>query len=88
MCTTLQVSRAGYYAWVDRPPSARAVDDQQLAARVREIHEVTKKRYGAPRVQKELAKAHDIRVSQKRVARLMRQEGRERVLVGASSARR
>ncbi len=75
MCTTLQVSRAGYYAWVDRPPSARAVDDQQLAVRVREIHELTKKRYGAPRVQKELAKAQDVHVSQKRVARLMRQEG-------------
>ena len=75
MCTTLQVSRAGYYAWVDRPPSARAVDDQQLAVRIRDIHELTKQRYGAPRVQKELAKAQDIRVSQKRVARLMRQAG-------------
>lgn len=71
----LRVSRAGYYAWVDRPPSAHANDDQLLAVRVREIHELTKKRYGAPRVQKELAKAQDIHVSQKRVARLMRQEG-------------
>ena len=44
-------------------------------SRVREIHELTKKRYGAPRVQKELAKAQDIHVSQKRIARLMRQEG-------------
>jgi transposase InsO family protein len=75
MCSMLRVSRAGYYAWVDRPPSAHAVEDQQLAARVREIHELTKKRYGAPRVQKQLAKAQDIHVSQKRVARLMRQEG-------------
>ena len=75
MCRTLKVSRAGYYAWVDRPPSAHALDDQQLAVRVREIHELTKKRYGAPRVQKELAKAQDVHVSQKRVARLMRQEG-------------
>ncbi len=75
MCSMLRVSRAGYYAWVDRPPSAHAAEDQRLAARVREIHELTKKRYGAPRVQKELAKAQDIHVSQKRVARLMRQEG-------------
>jgi transposase InsO family protein len=71
----LRVSRAGYYAWVDRPPSVHAGDDQLLAVRVREIHELTKKRYGAPRVQKELAKAQDIHVSQKRIARLMRQEG-------------
>jgi transposase InsO family protein len=75
MCSTLEVSRAGYYAWVGRPPSAHAAEDQQLAVRVREIHELTKKRYGAPRVQRELAKAQDIHVSQKRVARLMRQEG-------------
>jgi putative transposase len=75
MCSMLKISRAGYYAWVDRPPSAHAAADQKLAAKVREIHELTKKRYGAPRVQKELAKAQDVHVSQKRVARLMRQEG-------------
>ncbi len=75
MCQELEVSRAGFYAWVGRPPSAHAVEDQRLAVRVREIHEVTKNRYGAPRVQKELAKAHDIHVGRKRVARLMRQEG-------------
>ena len=75
MCQELEVSRAGFYAWVGRPPSAHTVDDQLLAARVREIHELTKKRYGAPRVQKELAKVQDIHVGRKRVARLMRQEG-------------
>jgi transposase InsO family protein len=75
MCQELDVSRAGFYAWVGRPPSARAVDDQLLAVRVREIHELTRKRYGAPRVQKELAKAQGIHVGRKRVARLMRQEG-------------
>jgi putative transposase len=75
MCSMLEVSRAGYYAWVGRPPSAHAAEDEQLAVRVREIHELTRKRYGAPRVQRELAKAQDIHVSQKRVARLMRQGG-------------
>ena len=25
MCRVLQVSKAGYYAWVKRPPSARAM---------------------------------------------------------------
>ena len=75
MCSMLEVSRAGYYASVDRPPSAHATEDQRLTVRVREIHELTKKRYGAPRVQRELAKAQDIHVSQKRVARLMRQDG-------------
>lgn len=75
MCSMLRVSRAGYYAWVDRPQSAHTADDRALAVRVREIHDLTRKRYGAPRVQSELAKAQDVHVRQKRVARLMRQEG-------------
>ena len=75
MCRTMKVSRAGYYAWIDRPPSAHAVEDQKLAVLVRAAHEKSKKRYGAPRVQKALAKKDDVHVSQKRVARLMRQEG-------------
>ena len=75
MCRSLKVSRAGYYAWVDRPPSAHARDDKQLAVLVREVHELSRKRYGAPRVQKELAATNDVHVSAKRVGRLMRQEG-------------
>jgi putative transposase len=75
MCRSLKVSRAGYYAWIDRPPSAHAVSDEKLTILVRDVHERTKKRYGAPRVQRELAEAQDVHVGQKRVARLMRQEG-------------
>ncbi len=74
MCRSLKVSRAGYYAWVDRPPSAHDVEDKELAVLVREVHELSRKRYGAPRVQKELAATNDVHLSQKRVARLMRQE--------------
>ncbi len=75
MCFLLAVSRAGFYAWVGRPPSAHAVDDRRLAVLVREAHELSRKRYGAPRVQKALAATTDVHVSQKRVGRLMRQEG-------------
>ncbi len=75
MCRSLKVSRAGYYAWVDRPPSAHDVEDKELAVLVREVHELSRRRYGAPRVQKELAATNDVHLSQKRVARLMRQEG-------------
>lgn len=75
MCSSLKVSRAGYYAWVDRPPSAHAVEDKRLAILVRDVHEQSRKRYGAPRVQKALAATNDVHVSPKRVGRLMRQEG-------------
>jgi putative transposase len=75
LCRVLDVSRAGFYASVGRPPSNQAVDYQKLAVLVRAAHEKSKRRYGAPRVQKALAKAQDVSVSQKRVARLTRQEG-------------
>ena len=75
LCRVLEVSRAGFYAAVGRPPSAHTLEDQKLAVLVRAAHEKSRKRYGAPRVQKELAEAQDVHVSQKRVARLMHQEG-------------
>lgn len=75
MCFLLAVSRAGFYAWVGRPPSAHAVEDQRLVVLVRAAHEGSRQRYGAPRVQEALAATHDVHVSRKRVGRLMRQEG-------------
>jgi hypothetical protein len=60
MCSSQEVSRAGYYAWIDRPPSAHAVDDQRLVVMVREAPEESGKRYCAPRAQKELAATNDV----------------------------
>ena len=38
MCRVLQVSRSGYYAWRDRPPSKRAKENAALTERIRAIH--------------------------------------------------
>ena len=74
MCSTLRVSRSGYYAWRHRPQSNRSKANQELRSRIRAIHEGSGKTYGARRIQDEL---HDegLRCSTKRVARLMRLEG-------------
>src|SRR3984893_2102206 len=79
MCRILGVSPSGYYAWVKRPTSARAVMDAGLTAKIRAAHAASKGTYGAPRLRIDLAEA-GIRVSRKRVARLMRNVG----LVGVS----
>jgi transposase InsO family protein len=73
LCRALKVSRAGYYAWRGRPPSARAVEDARLSVVVRESHVKSRKTYGSPRVHAEL-RAQEIFVSRKRVIRLMRAE--------------
>ena len=75
MCRLLGVSPAGYYAWRERPPSARAEADAVLTARIRAIHAASHGTYGAPRVHAEL-RAEGQRVGRKRVARLMRADGR------------
>jgi putative transposase len=74
MCSLLNVSRSGYYAWRGRPPSARSRADARLTERIREIHAASYKTYGAPRIHAALC-ANGTRTSRKRVARLMRVAG-------------
>lgn len=75
MCKLLGVSRAGFYAWADRPRSAQARRDVEISALIRTIHERSHATYGAPRVHAELLQAYGVQVGSKRVARLMRAAG-------------
>jgi len=83
LARVLGVSRAGYYAWLGRPPCKRTLADAALQRRIAQIHEQTDGIYGAPRIHAELADVHAIRVGRKRVARLLREAG----LVGVSKRR-
>ena len=74
MCNVLGVSRAGFYAWLKRPESTRAVRDRELTASIHAIHAASRETYGSPRVHEELREAGTL-VGRKRVERLMREEG-------------
>jgi putative transposase len=74
-CQLLGVSRSGYYEWLRRGPSNREIADELLTAKIREIHKRARGVYGARRVHAELRLGHGIKVSRKRVERLMRQAG-------------
>ena len=74
MCRALEVSASGFYAAQRRPASARAGADERLRVQVRAAHAESRRRYGAPRVHREL-RAQGTRVAKKRVARLMREDG-------------
>jgi putative transposase len=71
-CAWLGVSRSGYYEWATRAPSQRALTDAWLTERIRAIHEAHRGVYGGPRIHADLRLAHGVRVSRKRVERLMR----------------
>jgi len=76
MCRLLAVSRSGFHEWNERAPSARAIEDERLTARIRSFHLLSGRRYGSPRIWRDLYEAGE-RVSEKRVARLMHRAGIE-----------
>lgn len=74
-CRKLKVSRAGYYEWRDRVPSAREHADRVLTETICRIHRDSDGTYGAKRMHDELSIEHGVRCGRKRVARLLREAG-------------
>lgn len=83
LCEVVEVSRSTFYAWRDRSPSQRDLDDAVLVDEIVEIHQESFGTYGAPRVHGRL-RHRGRRVGRKRVARLMAAHG----LVGVHGRRR
>ena len=73
MCRILEVSKSGYYDWLDRPESHRARRHRYLLTRIRQAHIESRKLYGAPRIHAELVDQGE-RVGRNTVAYLMRRE--------------
>jgi putative transposase len=74
LCSLLEVSRSGYYAWVDRPAAPKTIADAQLVVEIRAALVRGRGAYGSPRIHREL-RARGIRVGKKRIERLMRDNG-------------
>ena len=68
------MSKAGYYAWLHRPPSAHAIADAALLKRVRTVHASSRQTYGASRVHADLRDGGE-KHGRKRITRLMRDAG-------------
>jgi len=78
LCEVIEVTRSSFYAWDAAAPARaeRAAADEQLAERIRVVHEADKA-YGAPRITAELndTAPPEERVNHKRVARVMAEHG-------------
>lgn len=74
MCRVLEVSRSGYYSWKHREPSLRARHREVVKSNVKVLFEHFKKRYGAPRLTREL-NVKGIRCSHNYVASMLRESG-------------
>jgi putative transposase len=66
-CRMLGVSKSGYYAWRDRPPSERRRQDAFLTEKIREIHSRSRQTYGYPRVHAEELRSLGVRCGRRRV---------------------
>lgn len=71
MCRLLGVSHSGYYEWLIRPLSNRAIEDQRLLDLIRASYAASSGVYGAPRVFLDLREAGET-CGKHRVARIMR----------------
>ena len=74
LCAALEVRRSGYLVWCKAPASGREQADELLAQKITVVHQKHRGRYGAPRIQDELADEGD-KHGVKRIARLMKAKG-------------
>ena len=74
MARLLGVSRSGYYAWTNRPPSARAIRAERIEQKVNWFHGDSDEVSGAPRILADLREDGEI-ISRKTVAKTMRRLG-------------
>ncbi len=74
MCKVFKVRRSGYYDWLDRKPSKREIESNQLKTIIGAIYKGSKSRYGSIKITEELTSL-GYSISRPRVARMMRSEG-------------
>jgi putative transposase len=74
LCRVLEVSRSGYYQWVEGEVSERRREDAKLRVEIAAIHRESGGTYGSPRVHVEMNE-RGFEIGRHRVARLMREMG-------------
>ncbi|MGK0460721.1 MAG: putative transposase [Candidatus Azotimanducaceae bacterium] len=74
MCRMLEVQRSGFYAWVHKPLSDRALEDQRLLTIIKTSYAASHGIYGSPRVFLDLRELGEI-CGKHRVAKIMRVNG-------------
>ncbi|MGE7920015.1 IS3 family transposase [Viridibacillus sp. NPDC093762] len=74
MCRVLKLPKSTYYQAAHKKPSVYHLENQLITERIREIHQASDRRYGAPKIHYLLCR-EGFQVSIKRVQRLMKRAG-------------
>ena len=72
MYHVLNINRSGYYAWHNKPDSARALNNAVLLDEIKQFFAASGNIYGSPRIYRD-CKAAGLACSENRVAKLMHQ---------------
>jgi putative transposase len=74
MARLLEVSRSGFYAWLQREPSKRALRTERVEAKIAWFHGASDEVSGSPRILADLREDGET-ISRKTVANAMRKLG-------------
>ena len=74
MARVLNVSRSGFYSWMNHKPSKRQREDEKLKPLIENAHKKGRKTYGSVRIQRELTDL-DIHVGRDHMTRLRKELG-------------
>lgn len=74
LCEVLEVSRSGFHAWLNRPVSARAIQDAKLVSAIGKSFKASDRTYGARRVWRDVLE-DGLACGLHRIERLMRING-------------
>ncbi|MDC7226029.1 MAG: IS3 family transposase [Spirochaetales bacterium] len=72
MCRVLKVHRSGFYAWLNKPKSARQIEDERILKQIKHFWDESDKVYGSPRIFEDLRESGEV-CGLNRVARIMRE---------------
>ncbi|TYO98410.1 helix-turn-helix protein [Geothermobacter ehrlichii] len=73
MCRVLEVSKSGYYAWKNRKPSARKLEEERIKVAIKAAHDRGRGTYGPEKIREELREVEQMEVGLSRIKRLRRQ---------------
>ena len=74
MCELYDVSPSGFYAWRDRLPSKRSIEEKRLLDKIEKAYKASRETYGSPRIHQVLVQDGE-EVGRRRVERIMREHG-------------
>jgi len=72
MCRVFKLHRSGFYAWLKKPLSNRAIEDKRLLSLIKEFYISSGGTYGSPWIHQDLRESGEA-CSVHRVAKIMRQ---------------